>query len=222
MKKNLKRYTKEQLQKLKDKVRIEDVISVDYKLLKHNKNYYCECPFCGKNNTLSIAIKKQFAYCNACKVAFDVFGYLHQVKGIPFTDAVLQIKRTINLNSNIEMQKLLKASMHLQVLLKGINPINQQPLIGKIFADEETVSVLSKMYDMVMFFIDDYLKLDKTQIVEKLEVANCKRIIENILSFELLEDSLCSEKLKNLFKFLLHKLTLVEENWYNMGGIAHI
>ena len=113
MKKNdKKQYTKEILQKLKSNIKLEEVVEKDFSLEKFGKNYFTACPFCGAKKALSISIQKQFCHCFSCNESFDIFGYYQKVKGLTFVQAVIEVKKPINLNNDIELQKLLKASIY--------------------------------------------------------------------------------------------------------------
>ena len=208
-----KQYTKEILQKLKANVKLEEVVEKDFFLEKFGKNYFTACPFWGAKKALSISIQKQFGHCFSCNESFDVFSYYQKVKGLSFVQSVIEVKKHINLNNNMELQKLLKASLYFTDLKQGKNPISNEPIKS---------AFLNKIDWILVFLISDYSNLNQEKYLLPEEVDDCEHQTQKILDIGFDEELLDSQKrLTNLFKYILELLTLVKDNNCNLSGIVY-
>ena len=223
MKKNdKKQYTKEILQKLKSNIKLEEVVEKDFSLEKFGKNYFTACPFCGAKKALSISIQKQFGHCFSCNESFDIFGYYQKVKGLTFVQAVIEVKKHINLNNDIELQKLLKASIYFADLKQNKNPISGEILKSVVFKKESIIEAINKIDWILVFLISDYSNLNQEKYLLPEEVDDCKQKIQKILDIGFNEEPLDSPKrLTNLFKYVLELFTLIKDNNCNLSGIVY-
>ena len=197
-----KQYSKEKLQQLKTNVKLEEVVEKDFSLEKFGKNYFTACPFCGAKKALSICMQKQFGHCFSCNESFDVFGYYQKVKGLSFVQSVIEVKKHINLNNDIELQKLLKASLYFADLKQGINPISNEPIKVAFLKTGKIIEILNKIDWILVFLISDYSNLNQEKYLLPEEVADCEYQIQKILDIGFNEESLDSQKrLTNLFKY---------------------
>lgn len=217
-----KQYTKEILQKLKANVKLEEIIEKDFSLEKLGKNYFTACPFCGAKKALSISIQKQFGHCFSCNESFDVFGYYQKVKGLSFIQAVVEVKKHINLNNDIELQKLLKASIYFADLKQGKNPISNESIKSTCLKTETIIEILNKIDWILVFLISDYSNLNQEKYLLPEEVVDCKQKIQKILDIGFNEEPPESQKrLTNLFKYILELLILIQDNNCNLSGIVY-
>jgi len=217
-----KQYSKEILQKLKANIKLEEVVEKDFSLEKFGKNYFTACPFCGAKKALSISIQKQFGHCFSCNESFDVFGYYQKVKGISFVQSVIEVKKHINLNNDIELQKLLKASIYFADLKQNKNPISGELLKSIVFKKESIIEAITKIDWILVFLISDYSNLNQEKYLLPEEVADCEHQTQKILDIGFNEEPLDSQKrLTNLFKYILELFTLIKDNNCNLSGIVY-
>lgn len=217
-----KQYSKEKLQQLKANVKLEEVVEKDFSLEKFGKNYFTACPFCGAKKALSISIQKQLGHCFSCNESFDVFGYYQKVKGLSFVQSVIEVKKHINLNNDIELQKLLKASIYFADLKQNKNPISGELLKSIVFKKESIIEAITKIDWILVFLISDYSNLNQEKYLLPEEVADCKQKIQKILDIGFNEEPLDSPKrLTNLFKYVLELFTLIKDNNCNLSGIVY-
>ncbi len=210
------------LKKLKQNIKLEEVVRQDFEIERFGKNYFMKCPFCKSKKSLSISSEKQFGHCFCCNESFDVFGYFQKVKELNFSRAVIEVKKFINLNNDIELRKLLKASRYISSLTQGQNPILSQPIISKIFKEEQTVEAVEKIDWIFPFLISDYTRLDQEKKLLPEELLECKTAVKRILAYDFLEEDIESrERLKNLFDYILGILNLIEDNDCNLSGIVY-
>ena len=163
-----KQYSKEKLQQLKTNVKLEEVVEKDFSLEKFGKNYFTACPFCGAKKALSISIQKQFGLCFSCNESFDVFGYYQKVKGLSFVQSVIEVKKHINLNNNMELQKLLKASLYFADLKQCKNPISNEPIKSAFLKTEKIIELLNKIDWILVFLISDYSNFNQEKYLKNI------------------------------------------------------
>lgn len=221
-KQSIKTYSKEQIQKLKSNIKLKEVVKKDFSLDKFGKNYFTACPFCGAKKALSISTQKQFGHCFSCNESFDVFGYYQKVKGLTFVQAVIEVKKYINLNNDIELQKLLKASIYFADLKQNKNPISGELLKSVIFKKENIIEAISKIDWIIVFLISDYSNLNQEKKLLPEEIVECIKSVQEILGGKFNEEPLeTKNRLTNLFKYILELFELIKENNYNLSGIVY-
>lgn len=217
-----KTYSKEKIQKLKSNIKLEEVVDKDFHLDKFGKNYFTVCPFCGAKKALSISIEKQFGHCFSCGESFDIFGYYQKVKGLTFVQAVTEVKKHINLKNDIELQKLLKASIYFIDLKQGKNPVSGELLKSAIFKNESIIETINKIDRLLVFLISDYSNLNQEKKLSPEKVVECQRSIQEILDGRVNDEPLDTQKrLTNLFKYILELFELIKENNYNLSGLVY-
>lgn len=217
-----KQYTKEILQKLKANIKLEEVVEKDFLLEKFGKNYFTACPFCGAKKALSISMQKQFGHCFSCNESFDIFGYYQKVKGLTFVQAIIEVKKYINLNNDIELQKLLKASIYFADLKQNKNPISGEILKSVVFKKESIIEAINKIDWIIVFLISDYSNLNQEKNLLPEEVVECQKSVQEILDGRLNEEPLNTQKrLTNLFTYILELFELIKDNNYNLSGLVY-
>lgn len=215
-------YSKEEIQKLKSNIKLEEVVEKDFHLDKFGKNYFTVCPFCGAKKALSISIQKQFGHCFSCNESFDVFGYYQKVKGLSFIQAVIEVKKHINSNNNKEFQKLLKASTYFIDLKHGKNPISGEVFKSALFQQENIMEAIIKIEWILAFLISDYFNLCAEKKLLSKEVVECEQAIHEILKGKFNGESIDSQnRLTNLFQYILELFELIKQNNYNLSGIVY-
>jgi len=76
-------------EKLKDLVRVSDVVSKQVKLAKKGKDHFGCCPF-HKEKTPSFSVNddKRFYHCFGCGATGDIISFIEKTKNLQFVDAV--------------------------------------------------------------------------------------------------------------------------------------
>ena len=219
---NKEKFSKLQLEKLKNNIKIEEIVGKSFVLEKFGKNHFTTCPFCGGEKSLSISTEKQFGYCFSCNESFDVFGFYQKVKGLSFVQSVIEVKKHINLNNNMELQKLLKASIYFTDLKQCKNPISNEPIKSVFLKTQKINELLNKIDWILVFLISDYSNLNQEKYLLLEEVDDCEHQTQKILDIGFDEEPLDSQKrLTNLFKYILELLTLIKDNNCNLSGIVY-
>lgn len=77
---------------IRDKTNIVDVIGQYVQLKKSGKNYFGLCPFHNeKSPSFSVAEDKQIFHCFGCGRGGNVFGFIQELEGISFPEAVAKV-----------------------------------------------------------------------------------------------------------------------------------
>lgn len=186
------------------------------------KTYFTACPFCGAKKALCISTQKQFGHCFSCNESFDIFGYYQKVKGLTFVQAVIEVKKHINLNNDIELQKLLKASIYFADLKQNKNPISGEILKSVVFKKESIIEAINKIDWIIVFLISDYSNLNQEKNLFPEEVVECQKSVQEILCERFNEEPLNTQKrLINLFTYILELFEFIKNNSYNLSGLVY-
>lgn len=82
----------QEIQDLKNRVNIVDIIGDYLPLTKAGRNYLGLCPFHGeKTPSFNVNQEKQFYHCFGCGKSGDVFRFIEEIDGIPFMEAVAKV-----------------------------------------------------------------------------------------------------------------------------------
>lgn len=101
------------VERLKASLNIVDVIGQYVELKRGGKNHFACCPFHGeKTASFTVEEDKQFFHCFGCGVHGDVIGFVSEIEGIEFIDAVkklggeLEFKPSKEIANNIKRNSL--------------------------------------------------------------------------------------------------------------------
>ncbi|NYS48432.1 DNA primase [Streptococcus danieliae] len=99
----------QEIQDLKSRVNIVDIIGDYLPLTKAGRHYLGLCPFHGeKTPSFNVNQEKQFYHCFGCGKSGDVYRFVEEIDGIPFMEAVTKVARfigeTIEVVSSIQGQ----------------------------------------------------------------------------------------------------------------------
>lgn len=216
------KHSKDKIKKIKSSVDILNIISKDIELTKHGKSYFGACPLCDGSHSLSVSQEKQFAHCFACGETFDVYGYFQKAKKLSFGDALTKVKCFINSNNVLAYKKLKRAEICLQDIIENDYPDyvvdNQSVLIG-----QNIKTTLKGFLGFIEELLADYLFLTLDKEIHEHILTEYYRIFYTFSkSIENKNDSSLTEKMRNLFLFLIEICDLIKDNNYNLGGIVYL
>lgn len=87
---------KTELDEIRRKINIVDVISEYIYVSKKSRNYYCVCPFHNDNSpSMSISEEKQIYKCFVCGARGNVFTFVKDYNNISFEEAVYIIEEKL-------------------------------------------------------------------------------------------------------------------------------
>ncbi|MCD8137545.1 MAG: CHC2 zinc finger domain-containing protein [Parabacteroides gordonii] len=81
--------TKQEIERLKSSLRIEEVIGKTVRLERKGENYVGLCPFHDDHHpSLTVNSQKQTFHCFACGEHGDVIGFVQKTEHCSFTEAI--------------------------------------------------------------------------------------------------------------------------------------
>lgn len=90
---------KEIIDRIKEEVKIEDIIGQYLMLKKKGKDLWALCPFHKeKKASFSVQFKKGFYKCFGCNAKGNVITFLMKHQGISFLEAIKQLASKTNIN----------------------------------------------------------------------------------------------------------------------------
>jgi DNA primase len=100
------RISPEFLQKVKDAVNIVDVVGEHVVLRKSGSNFTGLCPFHNERSpSFSVSEQKQLYHCYGCKKGGDLVGFVREIHGLSFTEAVEELADRANLQLPKDFQR---------------------------------------------------------------------------------------------------------------------
>ena len=215
------KYDESYIQRLKSNVLIEDIIKKDLTLEKIGKHIIGKCPLCNGNKSFCVSLEKQFVYCFQCNVSLDVISYLMKTKGLSFLNAIIEIKRYINVNNIKSLKKIRRAYLCTGEMKDGLNPYNlTSENLVECLNKPKTKEVMSDFHDILGEIIKDYSVLTMNKEIESQKISIYISVFNEISSIvkDLKEES--AKKLKNLCMYLIYICNEIKSNNYNIGGLV--
>lgn len=120
----------ENLEEIKAKANIVEVISQYIPLRKEGANFTANCPFHEERSaSFKVNPQKQFYHCFGCGVGGDVFKFVQEYKHLSFEDAVLEVADAQNIFAKVGARGFDKKA-YLEVLDK-VNNMFQNALLNQ-------------------------------------------------------------------------------------------
>lgn len=97
------------IEAIKKESNIVDTVSQYVQLKKSGKNHFAQCPFHeDRTPSFSVSEDKQIFHCFSCGRGGDVFGFLREIEGYSFPQAVINQAERIGYNLDDELKAQLK------------------------------------------------------------------------------------------------------------------
>lgn len=143
----------EELNAIRSKANIVDVIGKYIPLTQKGKNYFCVCPFHDDHSpSMSVSYDKQIYKCFSCGASGNVFTFVQNYENVSFSEAVSIVARSVGLNldfgpvkknSNnfkLELEIMSLAERFLQNNLKSSSGIDAKKYLEERGINEEIIA----------------------------------------------------------------------------------
>ena len=151
------RFNKENLNNLRNQIKILDVISNFLELKKKGQNYLCLCPFHDdKHASLTINDNKNIFKCFSCGVSGDAFSFVAKFKNINYYEAALVSAKLVGIDDKT-IDGLVKFNDEQARYLNFYNINNQTNIFFKKFMNS-TEGEKAKQYLLGRSFTIDEIK----------------------------------------------------------------
>ena len=143
----------EELNAIRSKANIVDVIGKYIPLTQKGKNYFCVCPFHDDHSpSMSVSYDKQIYKCFSCGASGNVFTFVQNYENVSFNEAVSIVARSVGLNldfgpvkknSNnfkLELEIMSLAERFLQNNLKSSSGIDAKKYLEERGINEEIIA----------------------------------------------------------------------------------
>ncbi|RHW41029.1 DNA primase [Neobacillus notoginsengisoli] len=122
------RIPEEKINQIRQSVDIVEVVGEYVQLKKQGRNYFGLCPFHGENSpSFSVSPEKQIFYCFGCGTGGNVFSFLMELEGAPFTDAAMKLAARAGIELEIQQtnDSAKAGQKHLQPLYEAHELLNK-------------------------------------------------------------------------------------------------
>lgn len=143
----------EELNAIRSKANIVDVIGKYIPLTQKGKNYFCVCPFHDDHSpSMSVSYDKQIYKCFSCGASGNVFTFVQNYENVSFNEAVSIVARSVGLNLNfgpvkknsnnfkLELEIMSLAERFLQNNLKSSSGIDAKKYLEERGINEEIIA----------------------------------------------------------------------------------
>lgn len=98
------RLSEEQINQIRSKVDIVDVIGSYIPLTRKGKGYWCTCPFHDDTNpSMSVSQEKQIYKCFVCNAGGNVFSFIQNYEQVGFMEAVAKVAGTAGIELEVDV-----------------------------------------------------------------------------------------------------------------------
>ena len=174
----------EQLDELRNKLNIVDVISSYIPLTKKGRNYFGLCPFHDDHTpSLSVSPEKQIYKCFVCGESGNVFNFVMNYEHISFPEAVNYLAKTIGMDMGISIKSESNVNSKYYEIMDIANKYFQNYLLSKEGAkareyldkrklDKETITEfeiglsLSKIDGLTKLLLDKGNSLEELNLID--------------------------------------------------------
>ena len=174
----------EQLDELRNKLNIVDVISSYIPLTKKGRNYFGLCPFHDDHTpSLSVSPEKQIYKCFVCGESGNVFNFVMNYEHISFPEAVNNLAKSIGMDMGISIKSESNINSKYYEIMDIANKYFQNNLLSKEGAkareyldkrklDKETITEfeiglsLSKIDGLTKLLLDKGNSLEELNLID--------------------------------------------------------
>lgn len=185
------RLSEEEINEIRSKVDIVDVIGRYVPLHRRGKSYWCVCPFHDDTNpSMSISQEKQIYKCFVCNAGGNVFTFLQNYEQIGFMEAVSKVAESVGIQVEAqhitktktmdpELEKLIHVCKDMQEFthyqLDTANAVMVKEYLEKRGLTEEIVERFSLGYNPEKDAVYKFLKAKKHTDEDMLEAGVIRR-----------------------------------------------
>ncbi len=119
------------VEQIKDRLDIVEVIQGYIQLNKIGANYKACCPFHNeKTPSFTVSAEKQIWHCFGCGLGGDIFGFVMQIEGVEFKDALRILAERAGVQLEKQNPKLVSQKERLEAVLKESEMFFQNQLMN--------------------------------------------------------------------------------------------
>lgn len=204
------------LESIKEKIDIIDIVSHFIPLKKVGSNYNACCPFHSeKSPSFVVSPSKQIFHCFGCAKGGDVFTFIQELKGVNFSESVEIIAQLANLSLEFESNTKVKQNKDFYTQATALNEVLQEMYLQTLLKNEKICMYLQKRG----LEKDDFAKYEIGLSPSGKEIAINLNPSQEKLAFDL--GILSRSKAGEIYAPLAHRITFTLRNTnYKIAGFS--